>query len=526
MSDSIRVRFAPSPTGNVHIGNIRVAIFNWLYARHTGGKFLLRIEDTDLERSTPEAIANLIDAMDWLGLDYDESPFHQTAQRARHTQVCDTLLNLDLAYRNSDPLPAVVLKITKELFDPAFVTEPRETAEIDTSKAGELRGTLRSFVLVDKNSSSGQVFIRPIPWDTIETDLIFHLENGGTVQGPEMLQSILEKLSPNLSDEESCDINEIAESRVVKISFKRRFVYFDDLILGRMEKPLDSLKDLVIMRGDGSPVFHLANVVDDVTMEISHILRGNDHVENTYRHLFLYQAMKATPPKFGHLPMIVNAKGKPYSKRDGDAYVGDFRSKGFLPHALFNFLTLCGWNPGDDRESMTREELTQAFGLDRVVKTAAQFNLEKLEWLNGQLLTEMPVEQLRPLVLEALAEAECRPATVDTAWLDRVIEIERSRLKTVADFIPRTRYLFSEEVAIDFENKKVRKALKGPAVITTLTDLLERLNALADWTEEAIDGVLDAYVAEQEIGMGKVAQPLRIAATGGTVSPGIGETLV
>jgi glutamyl-tRNA synthetase len=303
-------------------------------------------------------------------------------------------------------------------------------------------------------------------------------------------------------------------------------VVVEDLILGRRQKALDDLRDFVIVRGDGSPVFHLANVVDDATMGITHVLRGNDHLENTFRHLFLYKAIGHEPPAFGHFPMIVNEQGKPYSKRDGDAYVGDFREAGILPEALFNFLALCGWSPGDDREKMSRREMAAAFRLEQVNDAPAQFNREKLEWLNARYLLEASDEELRPHYETAIRGAGGEPEGYEDAWWSRLIAAHRERLKTLAEIAPKTLFFFSDTVSIDWENKKVRKVFKKPEARAVLADLRQRLADLEmAWTEEAIEAAVAACAEERGLKMGAVAQPLRVAATGGTASPGIGETL-
>lgn len=525
MTEEVRVRFAPSPTGNVHIGNIRVAIFNWLFARNNNGKFLLRVEDTDRERSTDEAIANLIEAMKWLGLNYDEEPVYQSAQLPHHEAAADRMLNLDYAYPNSDAMPATVLKICKELFDPSFVTEPRDNAEIDFSKCSAVRATLRNLVSITKSKKTGDEFYTPIPWDTIEEDLTFHLEGGSTLSGESVLATVKEKCGTNISEEVSCDINEIVEGKVSKISFKRRYVFFEDEILGLSEKPLDSLRDMVIVRGDGSPIFHLANVIDDANMKITHILRGNDHVENTFRHLFLFKAIGATPPKYGHFPMIVNEKGKPYSKRDGDAYVGDFREKGFMPEAIFNFLALCGWAPGDDREKMTKEEMVQSFSLKKVNKSPAQLNIEKLEWLNGKYIAELSDENLLELLDEEISQAGWNAADCDKKLLLRLVELNKERIRTLKEFIEKANYFFAEDISIALDDKKVKKVFKKPEGKMVLKEILPILENASDWEEVELEKVIDGYTQDKELNMGSVAQPLRVALTGATVSPGISETL-
>jgi glutamyl-tRNA synthetase len=255
----VRTRFAPSPTGNVHIGNMRAAIYNWLFARHHGGEFLLRVEDTDRERSTPEAIQTLLDAMDWLKLDVDGEPLYQSTRMDAHLEAAELLLSKGLAYKE---------------------------------------------------------------------------DKGGLGQG----ECVIFKMPGTDTS-------------------------FEDGIKGTLSKAAENMQDFVIVRSNGTPVFHLANVLDDIEQGITHVIRGDDHIENTYRHIALYKALGASVPKFAHLPMIINAQGKPYSKRDGDAFVGDFKEKGFLSETLFNYLALLGWSPNDEGEVMTRDEMIAAFEL-------------------------------------------------------------------------------------------------------------------------------------------------------------------
>ena len=270
---SVRTRFAPSPTGNIHIGNIRVAIYNWLFARNQNGSFVLRIEDTDQQRSTTEAIDNLFKTMDWLGITYDGEPLYQSKQVDNHISIAEDLLKKGLAYKE------------------------------DKGNTGE-----------------GECIIFRMP---------------------------------------------------------KEDVFFQDYIRGGLKKSADNLEDFVIVRSDGTPVFHLANVLDDIKQGITHIIRGDDHIENTYRHIALYKALKTDIPIFAHLPMIVNHEGKPYSKRDGDAFVGDFKNKGYTSKALFNYLALLGWSPGDDRELMTVEEMIRDFDLTRCQSSPAQIEYKK-----------------------------------------------------------------------------------------------------------------------------------------------------
>jgi len=416
--ETVRVRFAPSPTGNVHIGNIRAAIFNWLFARHSGGKFLLRVEDTDRERSTPEAIESLLDAMAWLGLDFDEEPLYQTSRTDAHLEIAEKLIADGHAYRS-------------DLGDP----------------------------------SKG-------------------------------------------------------EATVFRAN---RTVTFEDIVKGRMRKDKKQMKDFVIVRSTGVPVFHLANVLDDVHMGITHVVRGDDHVDNTFNHVLLYEAVGAEPPKFAHLPMLVNDAGKPYSKRDGDAFVGDFRSRGYLPEALFNFLALLGWSPGDNREKMSREELVEAFTLERVKSSAARVDIEKLQWMNGQYLMALPLERLKSLLEPELEAAGLGLAGRDDEWIETLLSVEAERIRTLAQFVDHARYFFEEEIA--FEEKAVRKVLVKQGGAEVLGKIRPALEGLDPFDAPRIEEMVRSFAEENGLSMGKAAQPLRVAASGRTASPPIGETL-
>lgn len=503
-----RVRFAPSPTGNVHIGNIRAAIYNWLFARRNGGRFLLRIEDTDIERSTPEAIRTLIEAMQWLGLDYDEEPMYQSRQRERHMRAVEEMM--DKGYASRVPGGPVLLHLDGALIDASFVGEPREEVEVAVDK-GELYVTARGVDYVTRGSD-GKEYHNPVSRDAMH-GLTVKMADGSVRPGDALLSGRPGPAEAALG------------GKAEKLCFKRRYVFYEDLVLGRLEKPLDSIRDLVIVRSDGTPVFHLANVVDDIDQGITHILRGNDHVENTYRHLFIFRAVGALPPRYGHFPMIVNAKGKPYSKRDGDAYVGDFREKGYLPECLFNFLALCGWGREDGVEIMDRKEMAEHFSLERVSAAPAQLNLEKLAWMNGQYLARMPVGELAPLIVAELEAAGVAAGTFDPEWLGRLIALEQERLKTVKDFVANTRYFFTRDVQLD--PKAVEKVLRkkdgaGFAVLAGLAGIFGRAPA---WEAGELEKAALAYGGETGVKIGDIAQPLRVAVTGGTVSRGIWEVL-
>ena len=417
MSD-IRVRFAPSPTGKVHIGNIRAAIYNWLYARHTGGKFLLRIEDTDLERSTPEAIKALFECMEWLKLDWDEEVFYQTKNVKRHLEVVDQLLASGHAYK------------------------------------------------VEKTSRDGKTGVVTM----------FRMPKEGVIE-------------------------------------------FDDIVKGHMAKKAEDIQDFAIVRSDGSPIFHIANVVDDIDQRVTHIIRGDDHVENTFKHICIFRALGAPVPKYGHLSMIVNQQGKPYSKRDGAAFVGEFREQGYLPEALFNYLLLLGWNPGDDREVLSRDEMVKLFELEKVHVTAAMFDLKKLQWMNGEYVKRLPRDvfeaELRKRVESAglsVPEGFNMPALIDQMQV---------RTKFLNDMPANVAYFFTDDYPYD--EKSVEKRLKKDGVKDTLLDLVQRFSGVAEWTAPALESVIKEL--SQGNGMGPWVHPIRVAVSGRMDGPGLFEML-
>ncbi|MCO5060981.1 MAG: glutamate--tRNA ligase [Kiritimatiellae bacterium] len=412
---TLRTRFAPSPTGQVHIGNLRAAIFNWLFTRHAGGEFLLRIEDTDRERSTPEAVQAVLNAMQWLGLTTDGEALYQSTRREAHLAAAETLLQSGHAYK---------------------------------------------------------------------------LDKGGTGKG----EAVLFKM-PGTD------------------------MAFRDLIKGDLHKAAADLPDFVIVRSDGNPVFHLANVVDDIHMGITHVIRGDDHVENTYRHVALYQALGAPVPQFAHLPMIVNAQGKPYSKRDGAAYVGDFRDKGYEPDALFNYLALLGWNPGDDREVMPREELVAAFSLDRVQSKAAQFDFRKFEWMNAEYLKRLPPDSYRARFRRELEESKLLPADISENYLDSVSSLLRERIKSWPETTLQAGYFFTEHYS--FDPDAVRKRLKKEGAPELLAALREAFSALPNFDAASTETALRALAETRGVNASELIHPLRVIVTGQPGGPSL-----
>lgn len=413
------VRFAPSPTGQVHIGNIRVAIYNWLYARHTNGRFLLRVEDTDRERSTPEAVQAVTDAMAWMGLEADGDPMYQSARRDAHLAAAEDLLARDLAYR-------------------------------------ERRG----------ENDQGECIVFRMPADD------------------------------------------------------RRF---DDAVKGPLQKRGEDMQDLVIVRSNGTPVFHLANVVDDIEMGITHIIRGDDHVENTFRHLALFAALGAGPPIYAHLPMIVNGQGKPYSKRDGAAFVGEFRDQGFLPEALFNYLVLLGWSPGDDREVLSRDEMITLFDFDRIQSSPAQMDVRKCEWMNGEYIRALDPDMFRQHFENALLTADDLDPGKDPAYTATVSSLMQERTRLYSHVPDAARYFFTEDYPYD--QKAVRKRLLKDGVRESLTEIRTALAALPDFDAATTEACIREAAAARDIAPGQLIHPIRVAVSGSMQGPGLFEML-
>ena len=507
---SFKARFAPSPTGQVHIGNIRTAIFNWLYTRHCKGEFLLRIEDTDLERSTKQAIDALFDCMKWLGLDYDGEVMYQTTQSGEHRKAAEKLIAEGHAYK-LDPAQEASPVLFRLPYDCDSFSFVRPTGEKKMEVAPETAVTV---------SRAG------ISWSSVNHKGKI-VENACCLAGVKNLKifdgsgNVLFALTGENLPEISGNVQGAVIEKASFFTFDSREVFFNDLVKGELSKPLDSIKDFIIIRSDSSPVFHLANVCDDVTQGVTHIVRGDDHVENTYRHLFLFQVLGFTVPTYAHLPMLVNASGKPYSKRDGDAFVGDFREKGFLPEAFFNYLSLLGWSPGDDREKMSRQELVEAFSLDRAQRSPAQFDMAKLMNLNGQYIAEMSFDTFEAEVWNFAARWTWRE-NASREVFRKVASLMQSRTKTYMD-ANLWSYFFTED--FEYDPKGFAKFMKDEAARKALALLGEKLQALE---ETASASEIEKAIRESEeafsISQGKLNQPLRIALTGITVGAGVYET--
>ncbi len=488
----MKVRFAPSPTGKVHIGNIRAAIFNYLLARHNGGEFLIRVEDTDIERSTPEAIKALFEVMEWLNLDFDGEPFYQTSQAELHLATAEKLIAQGDAYRHAkgDTGEATIYRIPWNCDNMTGIkTVGTQTMTVHPDVPVKIDYTGISFAGVSKKGKPMESEACLAGFKDLEI-----LDADGNV-----LFTLNDKIDGVLAGTDSFTVENASS-----FQFTRRTVGYTDLVKGELSKPLDSMKDVVIVRSNGTPIFHLSNVIDDITQQVTHIVRGDDHVENTYRHILMFQSIGGKAPEYAHLPMIVNQAGKPYSKRDGDAFVGDFKDNGFLPEALFNYLTLLGWSPGDDQEKMTRETIIKLFTLDRVNSNAAQMDMKKLTNLNAQYIAEMEPA----LFTEKIATLLERP--VD-AYLTSVCELMQIRTSLFND-CQSWGYFFSAD--FDYDPKASKKTIAKEAVREQLKLAKEKLAEVSEWNVENIDAAIKAAAIAQELGEFKLHQPFRIAITG------------
>ena len=444
---AVRTRFAPSPTGFLHIGGARTALYCWLEARRRGGQFILRIEDTDRERSTDAAVQAILDAMHWLGLDADEGPFYQTRRLDRYRQVADQLVAAGKAYYAYESKEEI---------------EAMREAAMQAGEKPRYNGYYR-----DRNEACRD-----------DPNRVIRFRN--PIEGS---------------------------------------VVFEDKVKGRIEIANSELDDLVIFRSDGWPTYNFAVVVDDIDMGVTEVIRGDDHVNNTPRQINIYHALGAPVPEFAHLPMILDKEGKKLSKRTNAVSVMDYREQGFLPHAILNYLVRLGWSHGD-QEIFSREEMIALFDIADVNKAASRFDTEKLAWLNQHYLkTDEPQSLAAEFawhLQRAGVDASHGPAPVD------VIVALRDRVHTLKEMAERAKIWYGPITAWD--DKAVAKHLgnaSAPGVLAAAKTLL----SACEWKPAAVHLVIEQVAAQLELGMGKVAQPLRVAMTGTQVSPSIEDTI-
>ncbi len=432
MNSPVRVRFAPSPTGFLHVGGARTALFNWLYARHTGGKFILRIEDTDKARNTVEAVQVIYDGLKWLGLDWDEGPgiggdygpYFQSERDAIYQKYLDRLMAAGAVYED--------------------------------------------------------------------------------------------------------------EKKAVRFKGPHKIIVMEDLVCGRVEvdrsKPINPLgdmePDMTIRRPDGSWIFHFVNVVDDIEMGITHVIRGEDHLSNTPKHIEIYQALGITPPQFAHIPLILNRSGGKMSKRDQGASVQSYLDDGYAPEAVANYLCLLGWSPKDNREKLPMEEIVSLFELDKINRRNAAFDTDKCFWLNGQYIHEMSLERFRALCLPVMERAGLPVGGFSNDYLDHVLASVKEKIKLLKDVPAWTAYFFTDDFAFDAE--AVAKTLRAEGASARLIQLAAHLETLPaeSWEPVALETAFKALAAEGGVKTAVYIHPARVAASGRAVGPSLYHMLM
>ncbi|MFA5389203.1 MAG: glutamate--tRNA ligase [Candidatus Omnitrophota bacterium] len=402
----VRVRFAPSPTGYLHIGSVRTALFNWLYARSQQGVFILRIEDTDQKRSSDVYMKEILEDLEWLGLKWDEGPYFQTKRFDLYRSYAQKLLEEGLAYKDG-------------------------------------------------------------------------------------------------------------EATIFKIPDEKIKIY--DLVHGEIEVDNTLIDDLVLMKSDGSPAYNFACVIDDMEMKVTHVIRGDDHISNTNKQAALYNALGVKPPKFAHIPLILGPDKAPLSKRFGAVSITDYRKMGYLPQALVNYLSLLGWAPGDNKEFMSVDEIVKRFSLKRINKTGAEFNQDKLRWLNGEHIRKLSLDEFVK-VCRDFVKIDC-----DEAWFRKFAELYHHRIKTLVEFKEELDIFMSEDVK--YNEEAVEKFLKNDKVSDILRMTQKRLEAIDLFTPENIEKESRALVGELKIESSELIHPLRVAVTGKAVSAGVFEVL-
>ena len=446
---TMRTRFAPSPTGVLHIGGARTALYNWLLARRHGGAFVLRIEDTDTERSTRESIDQIVEAMSWLGLEADEGPFLQTDRLERYRAVSRELLDAGLAYR-------------------CYCSREDLTAMREEQRSRGL-----------KPRYDGRCRSRPDAVPGVNPVVRFKTPVGGSVRVRDRIRG--------------------------------------DVIFENSE-----LDDLVILRSDGFPTYNFSVVIDDADMGITHVVRGDDHLNNTPRQLNILSALDLQTPEYAHVPMILGADGSRLSKRHGAVSVMDYREAGYLPEAVLNYMVRLGWSHGD-QELFEVEEMIRAFSLEQVNESAASFDPDKFLWVNEQWMRRAPSDRLAPLLASFLGDAGMEDADLNTGPpLTEIIDVQRHRARTLAEMAEKSRFIYTEPAA--YAPKAAKQHLRGVA-LPVLQRLQERLGELGEWNVETTQAAVESVAEELQLKMGKVAQPLRVAVTGEAASPGIGQTL-
>ncbi len=468
MPNSVRVRYAPSPTGYPHVGNIRTALFNWLFARRSGGSFIVRIEDTDVARKVKGTVEAILEGLSWLGLDWDEGPdvggkfgpYFQSQRLELYREAAERLVSQGDAYY--------------------CYCSPQRLEEM---RAEQVR---------DK---------QPLGYD---------------------------RRCRNLSPEERA--KKEAEGITPVVRFQTPLTGqtgFNDLIRGQVVFDNNTLDDFVLLKSDGYPTYHLANVVDDHLMEISHVLRAEEWLSSTPRHLLLYQALEFEPPQFAHLPMLLGADRAKLSKRHGASSITEYREQGYLPEAMVNFLALLGWSLDDKTELLSRQELINNFSLERVSRTAAIFNHEKLYWMNGVFLRELSHEDLLqkiiPFLESGLPKEVNRP--ISKEYVSRIVPLTRERISTLAEAATYANFFFLDKLEYD-ASLLIGKKMTIETTLKALKAAQEKLSLLESFDHDSLEGTLRPLADELGLNAGQLFSPLRVATTGRTAAPPLFETMV
>lgn len=409
----VRVRFAPSPTGYLHLGSARTALFNWLYARHTGGKFLLRIEDTDRDRSDTKFLEEILEDLKWLGIDWDDEPIYQSRRFDVYREKAEKILASGKAYREGEAI-------------------------------------------------------------------IFKVEKG-------------------------------------------RLIELDDIIHGKITVNTDNIKDQVMIKSDGSPTYNFSCVVDDSYQEITHVLRGDDHISNTPKQILFYEAMELKLPQFGHMPLILGPDGAKLSKRHGVVSVEEYKKEGFLPEALANYLILLGWFPGEDREVLSLNEAVKLFDIGDMSDVQAKFDIQKLKWMNGEYLMKKKTEELLPLIKGRLLVEGFDISSVADDYISKIVDLYKIRMKTLDEFVELADFFFKDDFTVDEEGKK--KHLDDEEKKENMRIFADRLEGIEAFSQEGIEEICRDIVEERGIKAAAVIHPTRMAISGKTKGAGLFEIM-
>jgi glutamyl-tRNA synthetase len=454
----VRVRFAPSPTGYPHLGNIRTALFNWVFARHSGGVFILRIEDTDVARMVEGATDVILESLRWLGLDWDEGPYFQSQRLELYREAADRLLNQGLAYRcycSPQRLESMRQEQMKRKQPPGYDRRCRNLTQKECAEQ-EANGII------------------PVV----------------------RFKSPLEGQTP-----------------------------FDDLLRGQIVFENSTLDDFVLLKSDGYPTYHLANIVDDHLMEISHVLRADEWLSSTPRHVLLYRALGWQPPQFAHLPMILGPDRSKLSKRHGATSITEYQEKGYLPEAMFNFLALLGWSLDDKTELLTGEDIVKHFSLERISRTAAVFNKDKLEWMNGIYLRGLSLEEFtrraKPFLEKGLPAQINRP--LDDAYILRMAPLIQERARTLSEVSQLSDFFFLDE--LEYDAGLLLGKINKVEAIKSLKVSVERISGLKNWDAASLEAVFRPLADELKLKTSVFFGLLRVAVTGRTAAPPLFQTM-